>query len=229
MSEAHLDLSDSGAIPDTSVSETHSETEREPDSSETTHFVIEQHQRERVPSLDILSLVSCFLAIGALILLHSLYVRDPNGFACLPVDLILKENPDLITIQIVGSHDAASSGASMVVDNKSEIKQSPPVEIPGTNRTGRFNVWNSLASKFPAKKILHTTWNASVAAFRRIGKRSQGANESLGASAGPPKDSANNSDRKASHRADGLISIFNVREHTLRIDSVHRCSFAARR
>jgi hypothetical protein len=213
MSDNHLDLSDSNvhtAIPDTSVSE----DEREPDSSETAHFVIEPHPRERVPSLDILSLMSCFLAIGALILLHSLYVRDPKDFACLPVELILKENPDLITIQIVSSHDPGSSGVSLVENNSSEISQIPSaVNFSGKlNSNSMLNVLMSLAPKLRVKKIWQKSWNTSLAAFRRIGKRSKGETviRSGGANA-----SANISDGKASLPADGYISLFHVRDHVL--------------
>jgi hypothetical protein len=206
MSESHLDLSDNPAIPDTSVSE----DEREPDSSsETAHFVIEPHPRERVPSLDILSLMSCFLAIGALILLHSLYVRDPKDFACLPVELILKENPDLITIQIVNSNDPASSGVSLVVDNKSEISQADNNISGRFNGTGMFNVLTSLVPKIPVKKIWRKSWNASLAAFRRIGKRSPGG---MQGHKGGLNGSANISDPKASLLADGYISLFHVRD-----------------
>eukprot|EP00291_Cryptomonas_curvata_P017619 CAMPEP_0172169506 /NCGR_PEP_ID=MMETSP1050-20130122/10738_1 /TAXON_ID=233186 /ORGANISM="Cryptomonas curvata, Strain CCAP979/52" /LENGTH=339 /DNA_ID=CAMNT_0012840561 /DNA_START=98 /DNA_END=1114 /DNA_ORIENTATION=+ len=207
MSENHLDLSDSNAIPDTSVSE----DEREPDSSETAHSVIEPHPRERVPSLDILSLMSCFLAIGALILLHSLYVRDPKDFACLPVELILKENPDLITIQIVSSHDSGSSAVSLVDEINSEISQIPStVNFSGTLNsisTGMFNVLMSLAPKVRVKKIWQKSLNASLAAFRRIGKRSKG--ETVVRS-GAVNQSANISDRKTPVPADGYISLFHV-------------------
>ncbi len=212
MSENHLDLSDSTAIPDTSVSE----DEREPDSSETAHFVIEPHPRERVPSLDILSLISCLLAIGALILLHSLYVRDPKEFACLPAALILKENPDLITIQIVSSHDPASSGVSLVVDNHSEIS---PITSTVNNSTGVFNVLMSLAPKFRVKKILQKSWNASLAAFRRIGKHRKG--ETV-AHSGGINESANFSARKATLPADGSISLFHVRGQLVHCSNFQR-------
>ena len=212
MTENRSDLSDSTAIPDTSVSE----DEREPDSSETAHSAIEPHPRERVPSLDILSLMSCFLAIGALILLHSLYVRDPKDSACLPVELILRENPDLITIQIVNSYDSGSSAVSLVDGNNSEISQSPStVNFSGmlnSNRTGMFNVLISLAPNVRVKKIWQKSWNASLAAFRRIGKRSKGE---MVVRSGDFNESANISDRKASLRTDGYVSLFHVRDQHL--------------
>ena len=140
--------------------------------SQASHPTPTSQARFRILSVEILCLVGSIFALGSLILLHSSFVGGEEP-ACLPVDLIRKENPDIITIQIVSfeeNHETrnTSNGGHIsltqpVATNYSDSEPERFVQT-GKGSTTRFDFrWKSFFSS-----RLHNVLRRAVNVIRRI-------------------------------------------------------------
>ena len=130
----------------------------------------------RIFSLDIVALCGGLLAFVMLVLLHSRFVGQQEA-VCLPADLIRKENPDLIVIQIMGAWEELSyemNSSVKPVGNTTETFNFKGRDYPRETDESQLNLTRFLFGK-SSFKALQVSWGKALKTLKRFGSKFRNA------------------------------------------------------